>query len=184
MNTIMKENEGRHYRTELSKIQMKACSSLFVTALWGRRALIFQKEGYCRCCFGESEIIWNDTEKACVKQVRYQTKKQQRPPSNDGFQSTLFSSGEQLYVWSKILFVAIWQLSLLDLGREAKIQVMWFLFKHALGKTQGLLLLLSIKNMLRKHFAGLYFEDTAVLLLSLSFLYLSISVRPETQSAK
>lgn len=126
MNTIMKENEGRHDRTELSKIQMKACSCLFVTALWGRRAFIFQKEGYWSCCFGESEAIWNDTEKACVKQVRHQTEKQPRPPSNDGFQSALFSS-ERLCVWNKILSVAIWQLSLLDLCREAKISVKWFL---------------------------------------------------------
>lgn len=57
-------------------------------------------------------------------------------------------------------------------------------FKHALGKIQGLLLFFSVKNMLRKHFARVYFEDTAVLLLSLSSLYLSISVRQGTQSTK
>lgn len=38
--------------------------------------------------------------------------------------------------------------------------------------------------MLRKHFTKVYFEDTAVLLFSLLSLYLSISVRQGTHSAK
>lgn len=66
-----------------------------------------------------SHLEWHG--KSMCKTSRYQTEKQERHPSNDGFQSTLFSPGEQLCVWNKILSVATWQLSLLDLCREAKI---------------------------------------------------------------